>query len=1153
MTNAAQTKFQSLSDRYSLQTGWVPLSGIQGIIRALIEIRRYDIKSGLNTSAFVSGYQGSPLGGLDTELLRAHKSIDSLGIVFHPGLNEELGATSIIGTQLLASNPSSSVDGVTGIWYGKSPGVDRASDAIRHGNLIGASSKGGVLVLAGDDPAAKSSTVPGSSDASLAAMGLPVLFPGNTHDLINLALHGIALSRASGLWSGFKVVTKVADSTGIFPVGADFNPIIPTLDYRGTPYHHIPDAELLGAHLLELEERLLGIRLDIAKEYIYQNKLNPTTRSSNARLGIVAVGTVYHDLLTALTNLGIADSDDIAIKKMMVTYPLDERDIIEFANGLEEILVIEEKPAFVERQIKEILYGRAQAPIITGKKDDRNNALVPSHGALESDDIAKIVGRRYLSRHQTESIAKYLDKLTKIDSRELLQVEQRTPFFCSGCPHNTSTRTGDSNIVGAGIGCHTLILLNPRGRGEITGVTQMGGEGAQFIGMAPYLPGKHFIQNMGDGTFHHSGSLAIRAAVAAKIPVTYKILYNDAVAMTGGQRVEGQLTIPEMIESLYLEGVSKVVVTTDNREAYDGVSLPRGTAVFDRGQLDKVQSDLSKINGVSVIIHDQLCAIEKRRRRRQGTLDAPKTLIVINERTCEGCGDCGDKSNCLSVEPVITEFGRKTRINQGSCSSDQTCLQGDCPSFMTIPNRPKSHKPIALPNVDLVKPNLKGFRGATNIRLVGIGGTGVVTLAAIIEVACILDGKYSRGLDQTGLSQKAGPVISDIVISSSYEEGSAPLTSGGADLILGFDLIGTAAAKNLKVADRDRTIAIVSSSVIPTGRQVTDVKHAKTPDSSAIEMINEFTRIESNRFIPAQELSDILFLDQIPANVIMFGAAWQLGLIPLSLEAIDSAFKLNGANLKTNQDAFAWGRIAITHPDKISELIDPMSARNQPTHKTLTLVKEALPINEQSLVETVAIRYEDLIRFQNKKLAKNYLSSVATFAKSASSKFDNPTKLIDEFARGLYKFTAYKDEYEVARLHLEWVASQNYSESPTILLHPPILRSLGMKNKIKLNKSAAVAMPILARCKVLRGGKLDVFGKTPIRKEEAKLALEYRETITNALDIVSVADYAIFLELVMLYDKVRGYEEIKLANLDRYRARVREIQETLAQSKVSKA
>ncbi len=1126
-------KFERLQDRFEEIDGYLPLSGIQAIVRSIVDSHRR-----LNRVAphgtYISGYQGSPLGGVDVEIERSRITKNNENLFFHPALNEELAATSMGGSQLIdAISDNHKVRGITAFWYGKSPGVDRAGDAIRHGNIIGTSPHGGVIVLAADDPAAKSSTVPGSSDATLAAMGLPVAFPGNSQDLLDIMMHNVTMSQLSGLWVANKVVTKVADSSGTYRPLGDFDPVIPQLSYNGLPFVHSPSAHLLGTNLMHLEETMMTIRLDTAKEYIYQNRLNSLYRAprSSERIGIVAVGTAYHDCLTALELLGYRDHESIRLMKLIYTNPIDHRVIEEFAQGLDTIVVIEEKASFVERSIKDVLYGSAVKPQVIGKTDTNGDLLFAPYGAFEADNIATNLYRILYPRIGGEEANAYIERQSSRTNEKIVLLEQRTPFFCSGCPHNSSTRVEDGSVVGAGIGCHTLVLLNPNSRGKVAGVTQMGGEGAQFFSVAPFLEGNHFIQNMGDGTFHHSGSLAIRAAVAAGANITYKILYNDAVAMTGGQKVEGQLTIPEMVSWLYLEGVSRVEVLTEDLTKYRNLKVDDRANISDRSRLQEVQHQLSKEAGVTVIIFDQTCAIEKRRRRRSGAMEAAKESITINERICEGCGDCGEKSNCLSVEPVMTQLGRKTRINQGSCSHDTTCTKGDCPSFLVTKGQLPSKSRQLVERRDLPQPQLTSIteRGY-NVSLVGIGGTGVVTLAAILEVATLLDGKYSRGMDQTGLSQKAGPVISDITISTEPNQGSAPLPNQSADLLLGFDLLGSASEKNIAILSSSRSKAVISAEIVPTGREVTEVTHVRSSLSAALELVQKHSVKDGVHTLDAHKIALWRYGDVIAANVIVLGAAWQLGLVPISLASIDKAFELNKANLEENREAFYLGRLSVVSPSEVAKLMAGESERYSAKSESVSLVQSKLPKLERDDIEDIAFYYEDLIGFQSISVANQYLEQVVTFAKSAQMELSSSK--IRTYARLYHKLIAVKDEYEVARLHRLWTSEHPEIKGASMLLHPPILRAMGLKNKIRLGRSAAPTMWVLCKLKPLRGSALDIFGKTKMRKVERTLPSKFVDAV--ALVTSTSKDVKDLEEIFDTVDMIRGYEQIRMVGIERF-------------------
>ncbi|MEA2159232.1 MAG: indolepyruvate ferredoxin oxidoreductase, partial [Solirubrobacteraceae bacterium] len=747
-----------LADRYELAHGRIFLTGVQALVRLLLDQHRADVRAGLRTATLVSGYQGSPLGGFDKEVGKLGKLGREHEIVLRPAVNEELGATAVWGSQIANSLPNPRYDGVLGVWYGKAPGVDRAADAIRHGNYVGAAPRGGVLALCGDDPACKSSTIPSASESLLAALRVPVFAPGNVQDLLDLGRHAIACSRASGLWAAMKVATNVADAAATAEVGPDrVEPIMPMLEWDGAPYVHAPSAQLLAPQSLEMEHTLVTVRLELAKRYAQLNQINRVVYDRpGARLGIVAAGATAHDLHGALAQLGFESDAPVRILSLGMLFPFDEQAVRAFAGGLDEILVLEEKGPFLERLVKEALYGGPATPLVLGSRDERGAPLVPAHGTLSTDAIAHIIGARLLARDDLPQVREHLQRLAAIAGRPAADLGAgRTPFFCSGCPHNTSTVADEGTIVGAGIGCHTMVMVAPQGRGQVTGVTQMGGEGAQWIGAAPFVDVPHFVQNLGDGTFHHSGSLAVRAAIAAELNVTYKLLFNGYVAMTGGQRVTGQLTVQEAAQSLAAEGVRRIVITTEDPARYDGVALPAIAEVRDRRELMRTQRELAQIEGVTILLHDQACAAELRRERKRGRASAPAEQVIINERICEGCGDCGERSSCLSVEPVQTEFGRKTRINQSSCNKDFSCLEGDCPSFLTV-IAPRGKTAVAdhpLPEIELPEPAARADDDI-RVRVVGIGGTGVLTVSQVLQMAMLLDGRHANGLGQTGLSQK---------------------------------------------------------------------------------------------------------------------------------------------------------------------------------------------------------------------------------------------------------------------------------------------------------------------------------------------------------------------------------------------------------------
>jgi indolepyruvate ferredoxin oxidoreductase len=1139
----ASKRAVSLADRYLLGDGQVFLSGVQALVRVLLDQHRADARAGLRTATLVSGYQGSPLAGFDREIASLGSVATDHHLTLRPGVNEELGATAVWGSQIAGSLPGARYDGVLGVWYGKAPGVDRSADAIRHGNFLGTDPRGGVLALCGDDPACKSSTIPSASESLLAALEVPVLAPGSVQELLDLGRHAIACSRASGLWAALKVVTAVADATATVDVGIDrVAPVVPTLEWEGAAYVHRPSAHLLAPQSLEMERTLRGVRLELAKRYARVNDLNAVARlGSGARLGIVAAGTVYHDLLQALEDLGARTP--LRILKVGMLYPLDEEAVRSFAVGLEEVLVLEEKAPFLERLVKDALYGLARAPRVVGERDERGAPLVSSVGVLDPDAIARAVASRLSLYDDAPALRAHLQRLDALAGRPEARLgAARTPFFCSGCPHNASTVAPDDAIVGAGIGCHTMVMLAPERRGQVTGITQMGGEGVQWIGAAPFVEPRHFVQNLGDGTFHHSGSLAIRAAVAAGLHVTYKLLYNDTVAMTGGQRVAGQLGVAALVRSLEAEGVQRIVITTEDTSRYASASLPAIAEVRDRSRILETQRELARVEGVTVLIHDQACAAELRRARKRGKAPEPAQRVVINERVCEGCGDCGQKSSCLSVEPVETEFGRKTRIHQASCNKDFSCLEGDCPSFLTV-IAPQQAEPrsVGPPAAALPDPQPCVPTDDVRIRIVGIGGTGVVTISQVLGMAALLDGRHATGLDQTGLSQKAGPVVSDVRLTSAEPHGGVTPSGAGADVLLAFDVLGAASARNLRAADPARTVAIVSTSVVPTGRMVVD-PNAGNPDAdAAIAAIGAATRADDNVLLDAQEISHALFGDHLPANMIVLGAAWQRGAIPLSRDALHDALRLNGASVQVNQAAFEWGRACVASPEAIEHRLRPPTPA-PPARPEVDALVDRVTTEPGELRRLLAVRVADLVGWGGTRAAERYVDVVARVHARERERLPGSTELSEAVARGLHKLIAYKDEYEVARLHLEGLNDLPPGAKITFHLHPPLLRALGMKRKLRLGRWFVAVFWLLARARRLRGTPLDPFGYAHVRRGERRLPDEYAALLDDALDHLSPRTHSTVVEIARLPELVRGYEQIKLAGVERFEQRAAELQ-----------
>ncbi|QYN31989.1 indolepyruvate ferredoxin oxidoreductase family protein [Pseudonocardia sp. DSM 110487] len=1117
----------TLDDKYTARHGRVLISGIQAIVRMVLEQRRLDTARGLDTRAFVSGYQGSPLAGLDQEMVRARPFLDEAGVVFRPGLNEELAATAVAGTQLLRQAPGRRHDGVTGFWYGKNPGLDRAADAIRHGTLAGTTALGGAVALIGDDPACKSSTVPSTCEPMAQSLLLPLLTPGSVAEIVELGLHAVAMSRVSGLWTGLKIVADVADAAATVDVGAlDLGVPVPG---RAEEAPRV----LVGATALDAEHDALTRRLDLARAYARAAGLNRIAFTSrSARLGVLASGTSAATVQRALDDLGLDEAAMEALGLRIITlampFPVDADTLADLTAGLDEVLVVEDKVPFLEDHLKSALYGRAGTPRVVGRHDPDGRVLLPARSTLGAEDVAAALAARIGSDRLPRTAAVHLRAAApKQPSRIALPLAARTPFFCSGCPHNTSTRTSDDTLVGVGIGCHAMIALDGAGRGHQLGLTQMGGEGAQWLGLAPFTRDRHFVQNLGDGTFHHSGSLAIRAAVAAGVTMTYKLLYNDAVAMTGGQRAEGRLDVPALTRWLAVEGVRRIVVTTADPGSYRGVTLDPIATVRHRDDFADAEKELASVDGVTVLIHDDRCAAEERRLRKRGKLPTPTAKVVINERVCEGCGDCGQVSTCLSVQPVDTEFGRKTRIHQASCNTDLSCLKGDCPSFLLVEPGSRGPRAIPEPPAGLPEPESKLTGDTALLRMPGIGGTGVVTVSQILQMAAHLDGRYAAGLEQIGLAQKGGPVVSDVRIAKQPVRGALRASRGTADVLIGFDLLGAASEANLAVARHGHTIAVVSSAVVPTAAMVTGrVALPGSPDE-ALDRIAAATRPDAALHVDAQGLSDALFGDHMPANMLLIGAAFQHGCIPIAADAIEQAIRLNGAGVEKTLAAFRWGRAAVADPAAVATAIGAPAAVAEPA----------------GFADVLATRVADLTGYQDERYADRYAEEVQRVAAIATERAgaDAGERVAVAYANGLHKLMAYKDEYEVARLHLDPAeqARRDAEFGPdaavSVLLHPPVLRALGMTRKIRLRRTAGPVFRALRAARRLRGTPLDPFGRAEVRRVERALVVEYQTLVREALGHLRPDTAEAVAELVALPDVIRGYEEIKLRNVSAFR------------------
>ncbi len=1097
----------SLDDKYSATSGTVMMTGVQALVRTTLDQRRLDRARGRDTAVLVSGYQGSPLGGVDREMAGARAFLDPEHVLFQQGLNEELAATTVAGTQLVGQLDNRRFEGVTGVWYGKNPGLDRAADAIRHANISGTAPLGGAVAWIGDDPTSKSSSVPSSGEQMCKSLLMPLLAPGSVAELLEFGLHAIAMSRYAGLWTGLKIVADVADSTAVVDLDGLLDRI-PDLPVRAasTPVVLLPPTNLDG------EFDLMTRRLALAQEYAAIAGLNRITfEPSSPKVAIVAAGLGYQSVLRALSDLGLTAADyerlGLRLVQLGMPWPLDEATLRGFASGVETVLVVEDKLPFVESLFKEALYRTPDAPVVVGKRTATGAPLLSARSGLTSDDVSTAL-RNVLP----------LDLPAPVRRRtQLTMLPSRTPAFCSGCPHSVSTRAEPDKLVGVGIGCHVMVALDTQPtRGDLVGMTQMGGEGAQWLGLAPFTDDQHFIQNLGDGTFFHSGSLAVRAAVAAGVNLTYKLLVNDAVAMTGGQRPEGQLSVPELVRLLAVEGVKKIVLTTGDVKPWRKLKLDPIASVRSRDDIFEVQRELAEVPGVTVLMHVDRCATEERRLRKRGKIPAPPERIWVNERVCEGCGDCAAKSTCSSVLPVETPYGRKTHIHQSSCNQDFSCVQGDCPSFVrVVPGGKPRTEP--LPSADVVLPEpVRRVGDDVLVRMPGIGGTGVVTVSQVLQMAAHLDGTYAAGLEQIGLAQKGGPVLSDVRFSPRPVVGQLRASRSSVDVLIAFDSLGAASEANLATLRPGRSIAVVNQGETPTSQMVQDATVAYPAWQDVATRLAESTGSTADLALDASALAQRFFADHLPANMILMGAAYQHGVLPVSGEAFESAVRLNGAAVEKNLAAFRLGRIAVAHP----VLVSPERVE-----------KPARP--------SMATYVEELTAYQDTAYAERFVQLVDEM----SAGMDAETAA--SFAAGLFKLMAYKDEYEVARLHLDTAMrarlAQEFGEGAKVqfLLHPPMLRALGWKRKIAFGSWIVPVFRLLYALRRLRGSKLDLFGLAEVRRVERALPSEYVALVRAAL--AQDTDPETLRELCDLPDLVRGYEHIKLANVEQFRARAHEL------------
>ena len=1117
-----------LIDRYRRESGRVLLTGTQALVRIPLMQRTMDAAAGLNTAGFISGYRGSPLGMVDLELWRANNFLAENRIEFLPAVNEDLAATAVLGSQQVETDPGSDVDGVFGMWYGKGPGVDRAGDALKHGNAYGSSPNGGVLVVAGDDHGCVSSSMPHQSDVAFLTFMMPWLNPANVAEYLEYGLYGFALSRFSGMWVGFKAITETVESAMSvelppypqFITPPDYTPPETGLHYRW------PDFP--GPQIEERLEAKKAATLAFAAA-------NPVDRKvfdvQDAKFGIVTTGKGHLDLMEALRLLGIGQEEarrlGIDVYKVGMVWPLEPQGALDFVQSKTEVLVVEEKRGIIESQFKEYFYdypGRKPSRMV-GKEDENGNRLVPWIGELTPMDLVPIVAQRLDRVLGGERFGERAAELQRRVHPIEIGGAQRIPYFCSGCPHNTSTKVPEGSQALAGIGCHFMASWMGR---ETDGLIQMGGEGVNWIPRALFNGKQHVFQNLGDGTFYHSGSLAIRQAIAAGTNITYKILFNDAVAMTGGQPVDGPLSVQGIAHSVRAEGVDRIAVVSDEPELFNAAEFPVGTSISDRRDLDAVQRELREIPGVTVLIYAQTCATEKRRRRKRGKLEDPNKFVVINDLVCEGCGDCSVESNCLSVVPKETPFGRKRQIDQNSCNKDYSCVNGFCPSFVTVEGERRktaaggAHD-VAFGTLEAALPgaDIPAINHCYDLLVTGVGGTGVLTVGALITMAAHLERKGASELDFMGFAQKFGPVLSYLRIGDEPASiNQVRIENARADALIGCDLVVSSSPKASVTYQHNHTRALLNTAEMPTGDFVRQ-RDANLRANERVAAIADVIGDGNLQTLDANGLAERLMGDTIYANVMMVGAAWQGGLVPLSLEALLRAIELNGVKIDDNKRAFTWGRIAAHDPAAIAELLDGGSR----------------PV-EETLDDMIARRADFLVDYQDADLARSYTATMER-VRAAAARVSDGDELVRTVAHAYFRLLSYKDEYEVARLHsrkefLDEVR-RDFGDNAKLRFHlaPPFLGGkLDARGRPRKREFGGWMLPvfrILAKLKRLRGGPFDIFGYTAERRWERSLIREFEAWLDEALPNLDESSRSAMVAEANRYLEIRGFGPVKLA------------------------
>ena len=1125
----------SIDDKYTLREGRAFMTGIQALVRLPMMQRRRDQAAGLDTAGYISGYRGSPLGNLDQQLSYAQGHLNEHHIVFQPGVNEDLAATAIWGTQQAELRNESRYDGVFAMWYGKGPGVDRSGDALRHGNLAGSSKHGGVLVLLGDDHTGESSTTVHQSEFAMLDAMIPVLNPAGVQEFLDYGLYGWALSRYSGCWVALKCMHDTVESAASVDISDERVQI------------RLPDDHTLPPDGLNIrwpddrhaqEQRLHQHKLTAAQAFCRANRLDRVVIDNpDAKLGVVTTGKSYLDVLQALEDLGINEQTarqlGLRLYKVALSYPLEPQGALAFCQGLDTVVVVEEKRSLIESQLKELLYGQPDAPVnIVGKRSEQNEVLLQASGRLDSNQIALAIGSRLLRLKYDQTLAVKVNQIRGLNEAQPEPPSMlRTPYFCPGCPHNSSTRVPEGSHALAGIGCHFMAQWMNR---NTAGYTQMGGEGASWVGEAPFSKRGHVFQNIGDGTYFHSGLLALRAAVAAGVNITYKILYNDAVAMTGGQSVDGPLTVPQITQQVYAEGVRRIAVVSDEPDKYPShAEFAPGVTRHHRSELDAVQRELRELPGTSVLVYDQTCAAEKRRRRKRGNYPDPDQRVFINDLVCEGCGDCGVKSNCVAVLPLETEFGRKRRIDQSACNKDFSCLEGFCPSFVTVHGgRLRKAKSVVTSDSfgALPEPTPPALDKPYNIVIAGVGGTGIVTIGALLGMAAHLEGKGCSVLDMMGLAQKGGAVTTHLRLAATPEAVTTTrIAASKADLILGCDLVVAASPEALITVRYGQTHILANTQEVMTG-DFTRQPDIKFPKQALLESLRQSAGDEQIEALEATRLATALLGDAIATNSFMLGYAYQKGWIPLSGDALEKAIELNGVAVEFNKQAFLWGRRAAHDQKQVMQLALPSAP--------VTLADYRPP----SLDELIARREAFLSAYQNQAYARRYRTLVDATRVAETAINPGATELSTAVARYYFKLLAYKDEYEVARLYtdsefqrkLETQFEGDYTLQ--FYLAPPLWakqnRHSGEPRKKAYGPWILKAFALLAKLRWLRGTPLDIFGYAQERRQERRLIKDYESLVHELNTCLTPENHALAVELASLPEYIRGYGPVKQRHIE---------------------